>query len=57
MTVEYVEAMHDKWLNFDHGEYTIEEIIAGPRTIHGIVQFKVKWEDWPLEKAGSLASY
>ena len=32
-------------------EYTIEKIIAGPRTIHGIVQFKVKWEDWPLEKA------
>ena len=25
--MEYVEKMHDKWLSFDHGEYTIAEII------------------------------
>ena len=27
MTVEYVESMHDKWLNFDHGQFSVEEII------------------------------
>ena len=27
MTVDYVEDMHDKWLPFEHGEFTIEEII------------------------------
>jgi len=27
MTVEYVEQMHDKWLDFNHGDYTIEEVI------------------------------
>eukprot|EP00657_Telonema_sp_P-1_P012358 TRINITY_DN8868_c0_g1_i2.p1 TRINITY_DN8868_c0_g1~~TRINITY_DN8868_c0_g1_i2.p1 ORF type:complete len:284 (+),score=75.61 TRINITY_DN8868_c0_g1_i2:2-853(+) len=26
-TVEFVESMHDKWLSFDHGKYTIEQVI------------------------------
>lgn len=26
-TVEFVEQMHDKWLGFDHGTYTIEKVI------------------------------
>merc|ERR1719271_2036109 len=27
-TVEFVSRMHDKWLKFDHGKFTIEQIIA-----------------------------
>eukprot|EP00656_Telonema_subtile_P055633 TRINITY_DN8670_c0_g1_i1.p1 TRINITY_DN8670_c0_g1~~TRINITY_DN8670_c0_g1_i1.p1 ORF type:complete len:284 (+),score=98.50 TRINITY_DN8670_c0_g1_i1:294-1145(+) len=26
-TVEFVEAMHHKWLNFDHGKHTVEQIV------------------------------
>lgn len=26
-TVEFVEHQHDKWLNFDHGKYTVEQVI------------------------------
>ena len=26
-TVKFVESMHQKWLGFSHGQYTIEQII------------------------------